>query len=175
MSLYASCPCGIPEGLDQIHLRTDCPHYGAAPISPGRMIVGEMNAFAREERYIVIKRSHHSAEQLDQLGDAMFLSGIGQVRAVVVEADWPEYEPVWQMIEARVTGKPRPADSDVIGKLVEAARHLCFNFLLDERDNERFCVGAEHHKAIVELFEALEEGDTAREALALSQTGKSVQ
>lgn len=28
MSLYATCPCGIPEGSEAEHLRTDCPHYG---------------------------------------------------------------------------------------------------------------------------------------------------
>lgn len=28
MSLLRSCPCGIPEGTDLPHLRTDCPHYG---------------------------------------------------------------------------------------------------------------------------------------------------
>jgi hypothetical protein len=33
MSLYATCPCGIPEGLDMVHLRTDCPHYGASPMT----------------------------------------------------------------------------------------------------------------------------------------------
>jgi len=34
MSLYATCPCGIPEGLDMAHLRTDCPHYGSTPETP---------------------------------------------------------------------------------------------------------------------------------------------
>lgn len=31
MSLYASCPCGIPEGSNEAHLRTDCPLYGLPP------------------------------------------------------------------------------------------------------------------------------------------------
>ena len=31
MSMYRTCPCGIPEGLDQVHLRSDCPHYGEIP------------------------------------------------------------------------------------------------------------------------------------------------
>jgi len=34
MSLYATCPCGIPEGLDMIHLRTDCPLYGTPNPQP---------------------------------------------------------------------------------------------------------------------------------------------
>lgn len=33
MSLYASCRCGIPEGSQQEHLRTDCPLYGLAEMS----------------------------------------------------------------------------------------------------------------------------------------------
>ena len=33
MSMYASCPCGIPEGSDEVHLRSDCPHYGSEMIA----------------------------------------------------------------------------------------------------------------------------------------------
>ena len=28
MSIYSTCPCGIPEGSPEEHLRTDCPLYG---------------------------------------------------------------------------------------------------------------------------------------------------
>lgn len=31
MSLYSTCPCGIPEGSPEEHLRTDCPFYGTGP------------------------------------------------------------------------------------------------------------------------------------------------
>lgn len=34
MSLYASCPCGIPEGSNEAHLRTDCPLYGLPQKGP---------------------------------------------------------------------------------------------------------------------------------------------
>lgn len=43
--------------------------------------------FKRENRYTVIKNK--TGEQIDGL---------------VIEKDWPEYEPTWKLIEARVTG-----------------------------------------------------------------------
>lgn len=62
--------------------------------------------FEREERYIVIKRSHISEEDDEQaLRDFLQDYQIQTVECVVVESDWPEYETVWQMIEDRVTGK----------------------------------------------------------------------
>lgn len=48
-----------------------------------------MSEFKREERYRVIKLKTGSA-----------------IDCVVVEADWPEYEIVWGMIQARMEGKP---------------------------------------------------------------------
>lgn len=66
-----------------------------------------MSDFKREERYIVIKvkdLKYASAENklLRVLQDA----GIPTRRCVVVEADWPEYETVWKMIEARCSDRP---------------------------------------------------------------------
>jgi hypothetical protein len=69
-----------------------------------------MNEFKREERYVVFKLSKlHSDEfvrskQLKHL-DSAYLSD-ARVDCVVVEADWPEYELVWNMLEARITGSP---------------------------------------------------------------------
>lgn len=56
----------------------------------------------RENRYIVIKKSHLTAQQLSKLKSYLHLAGIGTVASVVVEADWPEYETVWGMIADRV-------------------------------------------------------------------------
>lgn len=60
----------------------------------------------REIRYIVIKRKHltdgHERHLLGYLADI----GVDTIESVVVEHDWPEYEAVWDMIEARVDGKP---------------------------------------------------------------------
>jgi hypothetical protein len=57
--------------------------------------------FDREDRYIVIKRKQLQGQQEWDIRDALAGMGIEPVECVVVEADWPEYEQVWQMIEAR--------------------------------------------------------------------------
>jgi hypothetical protein len=72
-----------------------------------------MSEFQREERYIVFKKSHLSGEQLRQL-EFMTNEGRGRasshdlfptVECVVIESDWPEYDPVWAMLEQRVSGE----------------------------------------------------------------------
>lgn len=45
--------------------------------------------FEREERYIVTK-----------------IKSGKRVECVVIESDWPEYEPVWQMLQDRMEGRP---------------------------------------------------------------------
>jgi len=65
-----------------------------------------MSNFKREVRYTVIKHSQLTESQMQYLKGCIFGEGIPTVEAVVVEADWPEYQPVWQMIEDRVTGAP---------------------------------------------------------------------
>lgn len=66
-----------------------------------------------EERYVVlkIKDIEHflSTSQKDDLHDIRGtidayrrMTKKGELKAVVVESDWPEYERVWKMIEARV-------------------------------------------------------------------------
>ena len=73
------------------------------------------NEFKREERYIVFKMSdvvEHliTTERLhlERLYEIQRVgrreAGKGELECVVVEKDWPEYEPTWQAIEARVTG-----------------------------------------------------------------------
>lgn len=67
----------------------------------------------REHRYIVIKVKDMQAALSDD--DKMLLSclatkvakhraaqGKPDLECVVVESDWPEYEPTWQAIERRV-------------------------------------------------------------------------
>lgn len=65
-----------------------------------------MTEFIREERYIVIKRKHLSEAKEEAFRRYLFDDEIGTVECAVVESDWPEYEPVWQMIEQRVTNAP---------------------------------------------------------------------
>lgn len=61
-----------------------------------------MNQFNREERYIVLKLSRMTDLQRDIVYRAMSDAGVQGVDSVVVEQDWPEYEPTWRAIEDRM-------------------------------------------------------------------------
>lgn len=83
--------------------------------------------FKREERYIVFKLSeveeHFTSSEKEQLARLVEIERVGReesvkkpLECVVVEKDWPEYEPTWKAIEARVTGahaQPAPNDEYV--------------------------------------------------------------
>lgn len=71
-----------------------------------------MSKFYRESRYTVIKAKdaakYLTRSQRTALRDIEFSLAIGRhgdnklpLTAVVLEADWPEYEKVWAMIEER--------------------------------------------------------------------------
>ena len=73
------------------------------------------NEFMREERYIVFKISdvveHLTTTEALHLARLYEIQRVGrkgagkpELECVVVESDWPEYEPTWRAIEARVTG-----------------------------------------------------------------------
>lgn len=67
--------------------------------------------FQREDRYIVIKRSdleklHPSYKGQFHLELNCISAQMPSRKCLVIESDWPEYEPAWAAIEARVTGKP---------------------------------------------------------------------
>lgn len=69
----------------------------------------EREAFAREVRYTVIKHKDLVGLPRELLVELrLVLDRLGEFTPernyVVVEDDWPEYEPVWRMIEDRVTG-----------------------------------------------------------------------
>lgn len=78
--------------------------------------------FQREDRYIVIKRSdmeklpihlrRNFAGRCRALHEQMFIAGAPARMFLVIESDWPEYEPVWKMIEARMTGTKAPLQAD---------------------------------------------------------------
>lgn len=62
-------------------------------------------SFEREERYIVVKLTDlEAAGQSHAMQEWLRNYHIPTRDCVVVEADWPEYEPTWKAIEARVTG-----------------------------------------------------------------------
>lgn len=71
--------------------------------------------FQREDRYIVIKHSDIRGFWREDVREQFFAAlerlnehnvRIPQRQFLVIESDWPEYEPVWQMIERRITGQP---------------------------------------------------------------------
>ena len=67
--------------------------------------------FLREDRYIVFKTSDLGnslkGDEIRRLAreyaEQRILKGKPPLECVVVESDWPEYEPTWRAIEARVT------------------------------------------------------------------------
>jgi len=61
-----------------------------------------MSTFKREVRYVVLKLSHMSVEQQEELNTAIKRIGLGTIDCVVVEKDWPEYESTFKAIEKRV-------------------------------------------------------------------------
>jgi hypothetical protein len=73
-----------------------------------------MYDFEREDRYLVLKRSdiEKYLDDIDKLELEVLAENIANKRmddgrerllkCVVVEHDWPEYEPTWAAIEARM-------------------------------------------------------------------------
>lgn len=83
--------------------------------------------FERENRYVVIKYNDafsylsesehdHLRHLVDLIAEGRKLDGKLAHDFVCVADDWPEYETVWQMIEARVTGKALTAKLGAGGK-----------------------------------------------------------
>jgi hypothetical protein len=82
--------------------------------------------FKREERYIVLKitdiktalLSEEERTALDIISAKVTATRISHdkqpLECVVVESDWPEYEPVWNMIQARMEGKPYANQQEIV-------------------------------------------------------------
>ena len=62
--------------------------------------------FEREERYLVVKINQSDPVGVQVVRDMVKSGAVSVVESVVVEHDWPEYEDVWRMIEARCGGRP---------------------------------------------------------------------
>lgn len=89
------------------------------------------NNFKREARYVVLKNADImqclTINELIELRRiqarvAEHRTAIGKPRleCVVVEKDWPEYEPTWKAIEARVTGaQPAPCVPDGVAEALQ--------------------------------------------------------
>ena len=79
--------------------------------------------FTREDRYIVFKLSDveryltdadraHLAMMKNEIDAGRDCANKPPFKGLIVESDWPEYEPTWRAIEARVTGA-QPAQQAV--------------------------------------------------------------
>jgi hypothetical protein len=75
-----------------------------------------MSDFQREDRYLVIKYSdmeklpndvrRNFSGRCRSFYEQMLIAGAPARSFLVIESDWPEYDPAWQMIERRMTGQP---------------------------------------------------------------------
>lgn len=96
--------------------------------------------FKREERYIVIKLSDFDNTYLagdeivtfhrvlEKVAKQRNQFGKSPLECAVIESDWPEYEPVWKMIEDRMAGRPTNEGQDGLTDseiLTDAHRYCC--------------------------------------------------
>ena len=103
-----------------------------------------MSEFKREERYIVVKLKHLAGLQVAPLRNFLRENRVPTLDCVVVESDWPEYMPVWQMIERRMTGQPAVTAAEELdavlhwrGKHAQAIRERdALQQLLNQRDEQ---------------------------------------
>lgn len=82
-------------------------------VSDKRECSGSADEFQREDRYVIFKisdlRTMMPADLtgFDQICRRVTAhrerNGKPPLQCVVVEHDWPEYEPVWQMLEKRMS------------------------------------------------------------------------
>lgn len=123
----------------------------------------------REERYIILKLSDarkymtgYDWDNLQKIRNAIVAGRIKEGKkdlvAVVVESDWPEYERVWSMIEARVEGhveediKALRRKADLYDKLVDLMGYVQNGTddiikLFQDDATMSYCVGGGYHQS----------------------------
>lgn len=109
------------------------------------------NKFRREQRYYVLKikdvNKYLSHEQRMLLESIMLVIWVGRqgdhknsIDCVVVEKDWPEYEPTWQAIEKRMAKEVAEASIAIpiteLRKLEDAREKLydILSYFMKEED-----------------------------------------
>ena len=118
------------------------------------------NEFTREERYIVFKLSDveryltdadrsHLAMMKNEIDAGRDCANKPPFKGLIVESDWPEYEPTWKAIEARVTGAQSVPEESAI----QTAARVMNIELIRERDALRAKIetaenDAAHQKAL---------------------------
>ena len=116
-------PCGCrAEGAGDIPAY--CAEHGIPPATNGAT-VPQVEPFKREPRYVVFKIKDIQAycsesirgtiEEIGRLiAHGRDYEGKPPFNAVVVEQDWPEFEPTWAAIEARMAGKDAAPTSTIL-------------------------------------------------------------
>lgn len=96
-----------------------------------------MEKFTLEDRYIVLKRSDIQAANFTQyfhdnlkvctdvLHNSRLSHGKQPLKCLVIESDWPEYEPVLQMLKDRAEGIDRVTNAQLHGSKFEGWQ--CFH------------------------------------------------
>jgi hypothetical protein len=100
--------------------------------------------FKREDRFIVIKRKYLVGNDEERIADLLDTLGVITCECVVVESDWPEYETVWKMIEARCTRTP-PTNTEAEG----LAERLMREFYLSDSYDPNAARPADNVKAAI--------------------------
>jgi len=117
-----------------------------------------MTEFQREERFIVVKRKHIADPEMEKRFRLYIKNylGVETVECVVVESDWPEYETVWKMIEARVSGNPAMTDTQALIERLRAIANLDSAKALTVRADDLRCILAALTEAEAKLAKAME-------------------
>ena len=107
--------------------------------------------FQREDRYIVIKRSDIETFWRDDVREQFMAAlqrlnehhvRIPQRQYLVIESDWPEYEPAWHMIERRVNGVAGEPP-EVVAVINEDGEHFKETVIEHRPEIDRLPVGTE--------------------------------
>ncbi len=120
--------------------------------------------FKREDRYIVIKRKdlvalHRDAFGPTQVAIEAFYAAIRMIEVqlprrdyLVIERDWPEYEPTWAAIQARVEGRAalatQPAAGEPVRVVVEPGEELSPSNQVGNRIDRMLTIGTRLYTAL---------------------------
>lgn len=116
----------------------------------------------RENRYTVLKnkdlfvltRSQKEALSIIKLAVSKHRkdTGKGPLKCVVVESDWPEYEPTWETIEARVKGESLKRPLGDCGLCLPPRKMLLERITeLENKNSEMLIVNSHLHEIMTEL------------------------
>jgi hypothetical protein len=104
-----------------------------------------MSEFKHEERYIVVKLKRIDYETKQALRDFLDSRRVPTEECVVVEHDWPIYEPVWDMVQALAEGNQSLLPEASLGCFDHPAMHEVFHLPVG---GENFSINGNCKKSI---------------------------